>query len=353
MAIQLPRQDLCVLPEGHDPYSKSLLDAFLQTISTDKVQKGQALAGLFGSFCYEDVSLWNKIPIAPDYYVSRDSEKLTSACGVEIMGNFPTYSHLYLLGAGNSESFAFAQSPRVSKVTILDVSETIAREQVEYLKGKLDKTIDYARINYQTESLPVDNNHYSVVVLPGANIGNTPTDITRPIEEHTGLQRIYNKFYEEADAFVCGFDTNQDELSLKKAYSGPEHDLFILSTFQQAVDSLAIHGFSTSALRKDSRFHELSSTFIHHAINTKDQTISIPGFDDPITFTEGQIFYPNVSLKPSVSSVERLAEKTDWSLKDHYTHKNTTLILSVFQKPTSHAKLRVSCKEQPELAVVR
>lgn len=279
--------------------------------------KGSRSAKLY-SFLYRDEIM--EIPLANHsgmdgwdkalkqdnkYYIYRNEVELIVR-SAEALANLPYCPVLIELGIGSqkaviSKSLPILHALEPQHFVINDISSDAVASAAEAIKNELPglsvKLIAADFLDPQSELYEISDAN---VVISGSTISNiTAYNGQLPVNEVVAYLKTLSKLIGSKGTLIITQDTNQDETSLKAAYSEPDLVKFRLDMLYRLNEFLGVTGFDLSALKYEPVWepscHLLANTFI----NTADQHIKIGR--ETIAIPAGQRLYVSNCYKyPSV-----------------------------------------------------
>lgn len=277
---------------------------------------------LFGTFSQQN----------PDYYIFRSEMTHIANKAQSIAEDIKDTEHLVIVGQGpdvslNSKEMHIVRLLKnLKKITFVDISESFNQQALaviaEYNKqsgrkiqaGALTMEFGKAAAHVDNTSMP------TTVISTGSLISNVHNARTGsfPVIPLRQMLKEFSDLAGPDGRVVLGYDSNDDELSLRRAYNG-QLAPFIINISQIIADhGEGITGFHGGPDYFDYKMEwdHLSSQVMHKLVVKKSQAFTIEqgGQAHQFTLRAGEEFVVMSSVKPSPRRMSSIAEEQDVNL---------------------------------------
>jgi hypothetical protein len=267
-----------------------------------------------------------------DYYVFRSEVSHIAYNAKSIANDIADTEHLIVVGQGPALSLKSKEMqlikllPKIKKVTFVDISQGFNDQAVAVIdeyKRNSGRQFDTGALTmeYNKAAAHVDNHSMpTTVISTGSLISNVHNAPIHGFPEHP-LKEMLQGFSDLAGPdgkVVLGYDSNDDEISLRRAYNA-QLAPFIKNIAKIIADhGEGIKGFNGGADHFDYEmsWDHKSLQVMHKLIVRKSQafTIEYQGRVHPITLRTGEEFVVMSSIKPRTNIMSRIAEDADVGL---------------------------------------
>lgn len=266
-----------------------------------------------------------------DYYVYRSEVSHLAYNAKSIANDIGDTEHLIIVGPGPALSLRMKDMqilkllPHVKKVTLVDISQSFndqGLEALEDFKRESGRTFQTGALTmeFHQAASHVDHTMPTTVISTGSLISNVHNAPVGGFPEHP-LKDMLQGFSDLAGPdgrVVLGYDSNDDEFSLRRAYSARLAP-FIKNIAKIIADHCeGIQGFDGAP---DNFDYEMAWDYkslqvMHKLIVKKSQafTIDYQGRSHSLTLRAGEEFVVMSSIKPRASIMSRMAEDKDVGL---------------------------------------
>jgi L-histidine Nalpha-methyltransferase len=309
---------LDILKQQHSVPDHDLEQIFIDFLNGDRSAKiyNFAYSGTLGDARRSHsagVDSWDKLlDRNSSYYIFPNEARLMEVHADSIVAAMPYNPNLIELGTGSGKSIEqktlpFLRALKPQRYIANDLSlksimtaEKIVRRNLPHVDVETHQA-DFLDENSAIFSYPPAN-----VLMTGSTISNiTSYDGYLPVNEVITYLRKLGKILGRNGHLVITQDTNQDEDSLKKAYTSPAFVQFRKDTLHRLKERLNLTSFDPSTFHYEPvwepRCNLLTTTFV----NTKDQTIQVG--DKKIYIPEGRRVYASNCYKYPLRSFQHMA----------------------------------------------
>lgn len=235
--------------------------------------------------------LWDKvINHAHDYYQFHAENEIIPDVAEFISRLLDdTHTSLIDLGPGSGASFKKKTSPFLNNIANIDTYMPVDMcgdylNQIEQCVRNNHSNMNVAtqRKNYFAETIPFDINTVPVYLFLSSSVSNLPEiSATRPYSIY--LEKILAHFYSQMQRpgyLIISHDSNQDFVSLQKAYENKEHKNFSLNLLERVkrdTGNLDNVEFDPSVWNYKAEWCERNECIKHILFNTRPQTLILNG----------------------------------------------------------------------------
>ena len=267
----------------------------------------------------------------PDYYLYKDEVDVIKKYADSIANYIPLEATVIEFGPGTEKAFITKTLPLLKAIEKL--KNYVA---VDLCQTYLDQTKDLVEqeFNEVTVQLVKDNffsNCELVQKLPSSQVvwfkGSTLGNITQP-DCVDFLQRISQALQPDG-ILIVGLDSNQDEVSLRKAYDNEPVAKFITNIFERINRDCEIDNFDPKAFTYHFEWNEEEHCVKHQAIATESQSFTID--NTPISIKKGDLFHVTSSYKYPTEFFQKMAINTGFKILDCFIDNHKRMAVYVLQ----------------------
>ena len=285
---------------------------------------------LFGDFTQQN----------PDYYVFRSEVNHIAYNAKSIANDINDTEHLIIVGQGpalslkNKEMQLIKLLPKIKKVTFVDISQGFNDQAI----ATMEEYKQQSGRNFQTGALTMEfhkaaahvdrSMRHTTVISTGSLISNVHNAPIHGFPEHP-LKEMLRGFSDLAGPegrVVLGYDSNDDDLSLSRAYNR-QLAPFIRNIAKIIEDHCeGLKGFSGGPDYFDYEMGwDYKSLQVMHKLTVKKSqafTIEYQGRTYPITLRAGEEFVVMSSIKPRSNIMSRIAESPEIGLETQNVYQD-------------------------------
>lgn len=262
-----------------------------------------------------------------DYYLYKEEIRLINTVASQIAAYVPQGANIIEFGPGTKMAFVNKSLPFIKAVKQLksyvpvDLCKTYLVNTEEVLKQELPEiAVKPLQDNFIENTDLVKIFERSVVWFKGSTITNLSTSDCIDF-----LTKISQALQPEG-LLIVGVDANQNESSLKKAYSDKMADL-TLSTLYWIDRDLPVTNFNPAAFKYQPEWVPENYCFQHNVVSTSEQEFVFDGAN--ISIEEGEKFHLLSSYKYPVEYFQSLAKKAGLEPLDCFIDEGKRMVIHV------------------------
>lgn len=306
-----------------------------------------------GMYQKKGSEMWNKlITEEPNYYLYKNEADLIADKGSEISKmifkeNFEK-PVIVDLGPGSEGSVrkksipfldAFHKTYRgIACHMPIEISTSFLKKTEELVRQRFPFThIRGLEENFYDLQTPLEKHNNRISLFPGATIGNNPEEFGKPswtktIRSLKNLKQVVGK----NGFLVIGYDANNDEDSLMKAYDNPHlhnHVMYLLDRICWEFPELGLqrNQFECS-VEWVADEHRIS----YYAVAQSDMIV------DGIAIPEGKKLHIGSSFKYPVAVFENIARQAGYEPIDYVTDDQERMVLHILKAVDQTSRRRQS-----------
>ncbi len=282
---------------------------------------------LLSKYFYDDKgsNIFQKIMHMPEYYLTNAEQEILSLHKNKITEHFNNGSSpfdLLELGAGDGSKTKTILKQLMSRSVKfnyrpIDISKLANDELKQNLTSELPELSVYPVTGDFFHLLRNKNGHAAlrkVILFLGSNIGNFSDD-----ELHRFLSQLKD-FTTSGDQLFIGFDLKKSPEIIKKAYDD-RHGYtreFNLNHLRRLNDELGAN-FNVDKFEQHTEYNPKTGEVKSYLVSTEKQTVFIEALDEEYSFNCWEPTFMELSRKFDPESIENMAEKYGFKVKQHFT----------------------------------
>jgi hypothetical protein len=287
-----------------------------------------------GGKLFSDFVKFNK-----DYYVYQGEVEHIARNKASIANDIRDTEHLIIVGQGPSHSLENKELqiikllPNLKKVTFIDVAEDFnrqARDVMDNYKKESGRKFDVGSLtmDFHKAADKVDRGLRATVISTGSLISNVHNAPVHGFPDQIMIDMLqgFSELAGKDGYVVLGYDSNDDVISLSKAYNQQ-----LAPFIKNIAKIIADHCDGISGFKGDPEYFDYEMEWVQkglqvaHKLTVKKAqafTIEHEGRRIPITLNPGDEFVCMSSLKPTPNKMSRLAPHANLETRNSYVDRN-------------------------------
>ena len=294
---------------------------------------------LSSKYFYDDEGsrLFQEIMKLPEYYLTRSETEIFSKQTAKIFEAFDVYKtefDLIELGAGDGTKTSILIDYFLNqKADFRYVPIDISSEALNFLTGKfleqfpeLDIKTECGDYFKTLETFSAESDRKKIILFLGSNIGNFSED--GALQFFTDLRKAMN----EKDLIFIGFDLHKNPKTILNAYDDSQgvtakFNLNLLKRINRELGA----DFNIEEFSHYASYHPLERAARSFLISQKEQTVTIKSLDAEFHFKKWEPIYMEVSQKYGEGMIEKLANKSGFSVAQNFFDENKFYLDSLWK----------------------
>lgn len=281
--------------------------------------------------------LFQKIMEAPEYYLTKCEFEIFSEQHADILAKVEAKGafNLVELGAGDGyktkvlldyltkKNSAFEYYP-------IDISNDVLIElQNDLAKRYPDLKVTTLNYEYFTalRELNTLNTKPKLLLFLGGNIGNFKTKTATRF-----FEQLYAAMH-PGDYILNGIDLKKNPETVIAAYNDKGNvtrnfNLNLLDRINKTLDA----NFDLSTFKHHPTYNPHNGEARSYLLSTKEQTVHIGALDKSFHFEPFEAIHTEISKKYNLPEIEDLAQRTGFTVVEHFTDKKRYFVNTLWQK---------------------
>ncbi len=282
--------------------------------------------------------IFQEIMNCPEYYLSRCEMEIlknqANDIAKKLMQNFQQFD-LIELGPGNaSKSIHLLRALQEASAdfcyTPIDISENI----ITHLEETIPKQVKNSKVKGMTGDFlemlkkhTEENNAPKVILFLGSSIGNMNDE-----DALSFCKTIYHSININ-DLLLIGFDLKKNPKTILNAYNDKggitkEFNLNLLTRINRELGA----DFNIDNFTHLPSYNPQSGVCKSFLISKKKHSVFIQQANITIDFTENEAIFMEKSVKYSLNKTEKLAQKANFSVENHFFDNKKWFVDSLWKK---------------------
>ena len=293
---------------------------------------------LLSKYFYDDrgSGIFQDIMRMPEYYLTDCEQEILSNYKDKITAHFNTGTspfNLIELGAGDGSKTKTILKYMISKSVKfnyqpIDISKLANQELEQSLKIELPELPVYPKTGDFFQFLQNRNGYAAirkVILFLGSNIGNFSDK-----EIHLFFERL-NGFTNPGDQLFIGFDQKKSPEIIKKAYDDPHGHTrkFNLNHLYRLNNELGAD-FNIDKFEQHTEYDPKTGEVKSYLVSTENQVVRFNSLEEEFEIKQWEPIFMELSRKFDLESIENLAEKYGFVVKQHFTDKRNFFMNSLW-----------------------
>lgn len=277
--------------------------------------------------------LFEKICLTDEYYLTRTEESILENSAGRIFKFAPGTDIISELGSGNSKKteillHKFQENKTKILYTPIDISDISVSGNLR-LTQKYEKLYVTGIISYYEEGLEFvcrKTGEPKIILFLGSSIGNFTTK-----ESVIFLSNMRCVMTVE-DMLIIGFDMVKSKSILEKAYNDKdgitsEFNLNLLARINKELGA----DFDLNLFCHEAIYNQDYDKIEMYLKAVKDTVVNIPGINQKIKFSKGELIHTENSHKFTMEKISTLAEKTGFKMEECFSDDKEYFTLCIFK----------------------
>ncbi|HET8829123.1 MAG TPA: L-histidine N(alpha)-methyltransferase [Pelobium sp.] len=280
---------------------------------------------LSSKYFYDDEGsrIFKEIMEMAEYYLS-DCEYEILASQASAIYESLRFNHpfnIIELGAGDgTKTFNLLKFLLQQKVNFdyipIDISQEAMNMLTEVLKSKLPELNIKPAIGDYFEvllNLKKTSTHQSLLLFLGSNIGNYPK------KEAAELMDLFNQVMKQGDMLLMGVDLQKNPQTIHRAYSDlngvtKRFNLNLLKRINRELGA----NFNMSQFDFYCYYNPRNGELFSYLVSLNKQNVFLPNTNTTIIFDKDELIWTEQSKKYSFKEIDLLANKSGFSVVNHF-----------------------------------
>jgi L-histidine Nalpha-methyltransferase len=266
--------------------------------------------------------LFEEIMNLPEYYPTKCELEILENYKKQLIEFFPSGETLDIvdLGAGNGQKAMILISFFLRRINFKYIPVDISSSAVKELESTLKKK--YPKLNVQgldaeyiqgLKMLKKEDTNKKLVLFLGSNIGNFT--FREAFHFLKNLRESLNK----GDLLIIGFDLKKDPLKIRMAYNDKtgttaQFNLNILERINKELGG----NFNPLKFSFYSNYDPITGEVRSYLVSNERQDVYIEKLDQTFAFEKWETIHTECSNKFDLTTIERLAEVTGFSVEANF-----------------------------------
>lgn len=266
-----------------------------------------------------------------DYYLYTDEVDLIKKYADLIAKYIPLNATFIEFGPGTKKAFITKTLPLLKSIGKFEnyVAVDLCQTYLDQTKKKVEQEFPEATIKL------IKNNFFSdcelVQQLPSSQVvwfkGSTLGNITK--QDCIDFLRRISQALQPDGILIVGLDSNQDEVSLRKAYDNEPVAKFITNIFERINRDCEVNNFDAKAFTYQFEWDMEQHCLKHNAIATESQSFTMD--NTAITIKKGDIFHITSSYKYPADFFQNMAINAGFKILDCFIDNHERMAIYVMQ----------------------